>query len=120
MSKATDSQGITPDYLRNTGVNPQATPVAPLNKDEVTEREKIRRIWRPLYDLGYKGAEQIDAQYMALLITQAVDETQALLNNQIQRELEELLKPSWTAEQWQSRIEQLIRDRINTLKDKVK
>lgn len=52
-------------------------------------RERIREIWRPLYDLGYKGAEQIDAQYMALLVTQATDEAEALLTSEIEKATKE-------------------------------
>src|SRR4051794_12164883 len=43
------------------------------------EREAIRKIWRPLYELGTTGQEQISGEYMAHLISAAVDETQQLI-----------------------------------------
>lgn len=47
--------------------------------EQIPEREQIRKIWRPLYDMGTKGSEQVDAHGMAMLVSQAVTETQALL-----------------------------------------
>lgn len=64
----------------------------PPQTEQITEREQIRQIWRPLYDLGYKGHEQIDAQYMAMLISQAVTETQALLTASNRELLERLFQ----------------------------
>lgn len=61
--------------------------------DELPIREQIRIIWRPLYELGYKGAEQVDAQYMAMLISSAVTETQELIDKKVRDGQIEELKP---------------------------
>lgn len=68
-------------------------PVAPRDTLDasVNPREEIRKIWRPLYDLGLKGAEQIDGHYMGILVSAAVTETQDLITNQVVAELEGLL-----------------------------
>lgn len=78
-------------------------------------REDIRKIWRPLYDLGIKGQEQIDGQYMAMLISVATDETEALIASKEKAAVVEELKSLLEEMQWEHFDHVFVEDRLAEL-----